>query len=258
MTAQTVLIIDDDPKIRTLLRNVLEDEGFSVREADDAAKTMDILSDTHIGLITLDINLGKDNGVDLAREIRRTSQVPIIMVTGKDDVIDRVVGLEVGADDYITKPFHVREVIARIRSVLRRAGGLGAMQPADPGETVVPDAEGGLHFCFDGMTAIPDRLELIDRNNTECNLTSGDFKLLFVFLERPNRILSRDQLMDLTGGLQWSPLDRTIDNQVARLRKKIERHPSSPKLIKTVRGVGYTFACKVQRFQTSDAPANRA
>lgn len=247
MTAQTVLIVDDDPKIRALLRNVLEGDGFSVREAGNAVETMKTLSESPVSLITLDIHMGSDNGVDLAREIRRTSQVPIIMVTGQDDVIDRVVGLEVGADDYITKPFHVREVIARIRSVLRRASDTKSSQPSEPIEAT----QSSWHFRFDGMTAIPDRLELLDRNNADCGLTSGDFRLLSVFLERPKHVLSRDQLMDLTGGIEWSPLDRTIDNQIARLRKKIERDPSRPKLIKTVRGVGYTLACDVQKLQPS-------
>lgn len=258
MTAQTVLIVDDDPKVRTLLRNVLEDDGFAVLEAENAAKTMEALADTPINLITLDVNLGNDNGVDLAREIRRTSDVPIIMVSGKDDVIDRVVGLEVGADDYITKPFHVREVTARIRSTLRRAEGTRAKQLGGAAKIVAPDTEHSLQFCFDGMTAVPDRLELLDRNNAECGLTSGDFKLLSVFLERPKRVLSRDQLMDFTGGIEWSPLDRTIDNQIARLRKKIERDPARPKLIKTVRGVGYTLACDVQKLQPSGSPAKSA
>lgn len=257
MTAQTVLIVDDDPKVRTLLRNVLEDDGFLVIEAENAAKAMETLSDTHVSLITLDVHLGKDNGVDLARAIRRTSQVPIIMVTGKDDVIDRVVGLEVGADDYITKPFHLRELTARIRSVLRRAGSQSATRFENTSETAL-HAEQNLNFRFDGMTAIPDRLELLDRNNTDCGLTSGDFRLLSVFLERPKRVLSRDQLMDLTGGTQWNPLDRTIDNQIARLRKKIERDPSSPKLIKTVRGVGYMLACDVQKLQPSGSTAKSA
>ena len=260
MTKQMILVVDDDPKIRNLLRNVLEDDGFGVSEAGTAAETMRIIETSAISLITLDLNLGSDNGIELARQIRRKSQVPIIMVTGKEDVIDRVVGLEVGADDYITKPFHVREVIARIRSVLRRA----ETTPA-----VLQDVAGALagiqvqflesaHFCFDGMIAIPDQMRLLDRDGTECGLTSGDFKLLDVFLNRPKRVLSRDQLMDLTGGTEWNPLDRAIDNQIARLRKKIERDPSEPKLIKTVRGVGYTLACEVQIAQPSEPPAKSA
>jgi len=251
MKDQTILVVEDDPKIRNLLRNVLEDEGARVVEAQTGPEVMGVVANEPLSLITLDLHLGADNGVDIARQIRTVSQVPIIMVTGKDDVIDRVVGLEVGADDYITKPFHVREVIARIRSVLRRAG-----VPAPPTE---PDVNAcSAHFSFDGMTAFPDRLELLDRENVPCDLTSGDFKLLGVFLNSPKRVLSRDQLMDSTGGLEWSPLDRTIDNQVARLRKKIERDPSKPQLIKTVRGIGYTFAIDVKVVQPSDVSAKSA
>jgi DNA-binding response OmpR family regulator len=260
MTDQTILVVDDDPKIRNLLRNVLEDDGFAVSEAETAAEVMQAIETSAVGLIILDLNLGSDNGIDLARKVRRISQVPIIMVTGKEDVIDRVVGLEVGADDYITKPFHVREVLARIRSVLRRSETTSKVSQGVV-ETVVSSPAHALesvHFSFDGMIAIPDQMRLMDRSGVECGLTSGDFKLLDVFLSRPKRVLSRDQLMDLTGGIEWNPLDRAIDNQIARLRKKIERNPSDPKLIKTVRGVGYTFACEVQIIQGSDTPAKSA
>jgi DNA-binding response OmpR family regulator len=254
MTNQTVLIVEDDLKIRTLLRNLLEDEGFQTLEADTARDALRLMQSTHITLVTLDIHLGKDNGVDLAREIRRTSQVPIIMLTGKDDVIDRVVGLEVGADDYMTKPFHVRELLARVRSVLRRAS--GDTNHIHQGETAVPEPSGeSRQFRFDELIATPARLELLDRSGADSGLTSGDFKLLTVFLNRPKHVLSRDQLMDMTGGLEWNPLDRTIDNQVARLRKKIERDPADPKLIKTMRGVGYTFACDVQVIHASNISA---
>lgn len=251
MKDQTILVVEDDPKIRTLLRNVLEDEGAQVVEAETGAEVMRVMAEKTLDLVTLDLHLGADNGIDIARQIRTVSQVPIIMVTGKDDVIDRIVGLEVGADDYITKPFHVREVIARIRSVLRRSAPPAPVSTAD---TPV----GSPRFKFDGMTACPDRLELLDRDNAPCELTSGDFKLLNVFLNSPKRVLSRDQLMDRTGGLEWSPLDRTIDNQVARLRKKIERTPAHPTLIKTVRGIGYTFASDVEIVQPSAVSANIA
>ncbi|NNE82127.1 MAG: response regulator transcription factor [Silicimonas sp.] len=253
MANQTLLIVEDDPKIRTLLVNVLEGEGYDVVQSDDGEEVLDLIAKQAIDLITLDIHLGSRNGLELAREIRSVSTVPIIMVTGQDDVIDRVVGLEVGADDYIAKPFHVREVIARVRSVLRRSGGREAENvnavPGDSPKQVAPESKA---FHFDGLTAIPDRMELLDRLGEDCKLTSGDFKLLTVFLDRPKHVLSRDRLMDLTGGLEWSPLDRTIDNQVARLRKKIERDPSEPKIIKTVRGVGYTLACDVQIVYPSD------
>ena len=204
-----------------------------------------------IDLLTLDINLGTDNGVELAREIRQQSQVPIVMVTGKDDVIDRVVGLEVGADDYISKPFHVRELTARIKSVMRRS--TGKMSTPSSTKYGIDTQDTAPTLRFDGMVATPERLELRNRDGRDCHLTSGDFKLLNVFLQRPKRILSRDQLMDLTGGIEWTPLDRTIDNQVARLRKKIERDPSRPQLIKPVRGVGYMLASDVERVQSSGA-----
>ncbi len=260
MTDRTILVVDDDPKIRSLLRHVLEDDGFAVSEAQTAAQVMKAIEESSINLITLDINLGSENGVDLARQIRLTSKVPIIMVTGKEDVIDRVVGLEVGADDYIIKPFHVREVLARIRSVLRRSETV--LVPLQDTAEASMD-EGGhisdsVHLSFDGMVAVPDEMRLIDRCGAECGLTSGDFKLLDVFLKRPKRVLSRDQLMDLTGGTEWNPMDRAIDNQIARLRKKIERDPANPKLIKTVRGVGYSFACEVLNTQASDVSVKRA
>ncbi|SEW26625.1 DNA-binding response regulator, OmpR family, contains REC and winged-helix (wHTH) domain [Cognatiyoonia koreensis] len=258
MSDQTILVVDDDSKIRTLLRNVFEAEGFQLREAADSKQTLAALDAENISLVTLDLHLGQEDGLDLARLIRQRSAVPIIMVTGKDDVIDRVVGLEMGADDYVTKPFHVREVVARARSVLRRSSQKEA-QPIDPiPELHAGGQESALQYHFDGLTAVPGRMEVLDRDGIDCGLTSGDFKLLNVFLERPMRVLSRDQLMDLTGGHAWSPLDRTIDNQIARLRKKIERDVSQPKIIKTVRGVGYTFAQPVKTAQLSDTSAKSA
>lgn len=259
MITQTILIVDDDPKIRALLRNVVEGDGFAVHEADCASETLAALEASPVDLITLDLHLGSENGLELAKEIRRHSDVPIIMVTGKDDVIDRIVGLELGADDYITKPFHIREVLARIRTVLRRSNHPAAQAPEIPDvSTSDPDQETSAYYRFDDLTAVPDRFELIDRDGADCGLTSGDFKLLTIFLERPKRVLSRDQLMDLIGGVEWSPLDRTIDNQVARLRKKIERDPSDPKIIKTVRGVGYTLACDVKVIHPSQSSAKSA
>jgi len=246
MRNSSILIVDNDPKIRMLLRNCLESEDARVFEASNADAALECVAHQHVDLVTLDLGLGADDGLDLAKRLRRVSTVPIVIVSGKDDVIDKVVGLELGADDYITKPFHVREVVARVKSVLRRTQVVGhkALCACDPPCTC-GQAESGERLAFDGFSARPDRFELIDRDGRAIELTSGDYKLLNVFLTHPKRVLSRDQLMDLTGGHDWAPLDRTIDNQVARLRKKIERSPSAPKLIKTVRGVGYTFACDV-------------
>ncbi len=245
MTEQTVLIVDDDAKVRTLLRRTLEADGFQACEAGDRAGTLSALADGPVSLVTLDLNLGDENGFDLAREIQRAHRVPIIMVTGRGDVIDRVVGLELGADDYIVKPFHPREMVARVRTVLRRAdaSARAAGRPDDIGNGIGR----GTRYEFDRMRADPGKLELLDRTGAPVDLTAGDFRLLEVFLMSPRRVLSRDAILDRLHGRSWSPYDRTIDNQVARLRKKIEQDPANPRLIKTVRGIGYSFAAEVRR-----------
>lgn len=247
MKNAVILVVDDDPKIRTLLRRCIEGEGGTVFEAGDKSGTLTQLARHSIDLVTLDLDLCKDDGLDVARTIRSQSKVPIIMVTAKEDVIDRVVGLEIGADDYITKPFHLREVVARINSVLRRS--------RDRVQPVVSDNRSAA-LRFDGMVAVIDQMSLQGRDGRSVELTSGEFRLLEVFLTRPKRVLSRENLMDLTGGNSYSPLDRTIDNQIARLRKKIERDPSTPKLISTVRGIGYSFTCDVQ--VADQAPKNKS
>lgn len=234
MAERRILVVDDDPKIRTLLRNCFETDGFQVSEAGDASGVEEAFRTKALDLVTLDINLSGENGFDIARNLRRNHDVPIIMVTGKDDVIDRVVGLELGADDYITKPFHVREMLARVRSVMRRYEG------RKPEQERVPTASGGsATLNLDGLKIDLDQMCLHGRDDQLSDLTMADFKLFKAFLDNPNRALSRDRLMDLIDGPEWVPLDRTIDNQVARLRRKIERDPSRPLLIKTIRGVGY-------------------
>lgn len=242
MDSGQILIVDDDPKVRKLLRRCLEAEGFQIAEAEDEPSALSLMKGQPFSLMTLDINLGEGDGFDIVKKVRQSSQMPIVMVTGKDDVIDRVVGLELGADDYITKPFHVREVVARVRSVLRRTQAAALEGTAETGGVTGPDTDELI--SFDGMEANFSRLELRDRNGKLGELTSGDFKLLGVFLKNSHRVLSRDRLMDLIDGPEWTPLDRTIDNQVARLRKKIERDPAHPQLIKTVRGIGYLWACR--------------
>ncbi len=231
MSQKTILVVDDDPKIRALLRRCLEADGYRVDEASDLATFRSVLASCRPDLITLDLILGAEDGFDVVRDARRTLDVPIIMITGKDDVIDRIVGLELGADDYLTKPFHVREVLARVRAVLRRSEVTPASAPAaDQGPAAV---------MLDGLTIDIDHMTLFARDGEARDLTTADFRLLAAFLDHPKRPLSRDLLMDLVGGLAWAPLDRTIDNQVARLRKKIERDAADPRLIRTVRGVGY-------------------
>jgi DNA-binding response OmpR family regulator len=174
--------------------------------------------------------------LDLARQIRQVRNVPIIMLTGKGDAIDRVVGLELGADDYLVKPFELRELLARVRAVLRRSNAAPAPEPS------------GLTFAFEDWVFDLDRRELSRRETAEIvDLTTSEFNLLEAFVKRPHRVLSRDDIMDLLKGHDWSPLDRSIDNLIARLRKKVESDPDRPRLIKTVRGVGYTLAVDVRR-----------
>ena len=244
MTGLRILVVDDDPKIRTLLRRCLERESYHVSEAANMSETLAKIAASAPDLITLDLQLGADDGFEIARGIRRVSDVPIVMVTGKADLIDRVVGLEIGADDYIVKPFHVREVIARIKSVLRRAS-VAAVR-AGP----LPAATQSQRLAFDGLVAIPDQFVLIDRDGAPVALTGSEFRLLAIFLGRPKRTLSRGQLLGLMGGHDYAPFDRTVDNQIARLRKKIERDPGQPALIKTVRGMGYMLATDVHRSES--------
>lgn len=244
--ANTILVVDDEPKIRRLLRRSLEANGFSVFEADSELSALDALRTKNVDLVTLDLQLGNENGLEVAKSVAAHSNVPIIMITSKSDIIDRVVGLELGAHDYITKPFNLREVTARVRSVLRRTkheDGRG-VAVAEKSQTA---ASTGPIMSFDGLTARLGHFELIGRDAEPLDLTSGDFRLLTVFLQNPKRVLSRDRLMDLLNGSEWAPLDRTIDNQVARLRRKIERDPAAPALIKTVRSIGYTFAMDVSK-----------
>jgi DNA-binding response OmpR family regulator len=241
-TCAHILVVDDEAEVRALLRTGLEREGFAVSEAKDGASLMAVLKKGNVDLITLDVRLSGEDGFSLAREIRAKQNVPIVMITGMGDMTDRVVGLELGADDYITKPFHMREALARIRAVLRRYASVA---------TEASRASRGLQqstrYAFDGWSLDIARRELKDPEDQLCELTTAEFNLLVILVERPGRVLSRDELMDLLKGHDWTPLDRSIDGLVARLRKKIERGSDSPQLVKTVRGVGYAFAGQVRR-----------
>jgi two-component system, OmpR family, response regulator len=233
-----ILVVDDDAEIRHLLRAALEREGYAVSEANDASTATSRLDRGGVSLITLDLTLGNDDGLTLARKIRASSDIPIIMVTGKSDTIDRVVGLELGADDYVSKPFNLREVVARVRAVLRRH------EPA--GRTAAKSAQHERYSFADWTFDITSR-ELSGKQGLHRDLTTGEFNLLELFVCRPQRVLTRDEIMDLLKGHDWSPVDRSIDALIVRLRKKIEPDPARPTLIKTVRGVGYVFAQDVHR-----------
>ena len=238
-----ILVVDDDARIRSMLRRYLKDEGFEISEAEDGPTMRSALAGKPADLVLLDLVLPGEDGFTLAHYIRQRSSTPIIMLTGKGDVIDRVAGLESGADDYIAKPFHLREVLARIRTVLRRA------QATSSSLTIATSLHENENqtLCFNGWTLDTAKRELADSSGQPVALTTGEFELLRAFARNPNRVLERDMLMDLVKGREWAAYDRSIDAQVVRLRRKIERDPSNPKLIKTVRGAGYLFAGTVSR-----------
>jgi two-component system, OmpR family, response regulator len=234
-----IMVVDDEGEVRALLRKCFEREGFQVVEAKDGAELRARIEQHPISLITLDLTLGGEDGLELAREIRAKCNIPIVMISGKGDTIDRVVGLELGADDYISKPFQLREVLARVRAVLRRYA------PAEV--PVTPAAPAHERYAFEDMVLdVPGR-ELTGGAGKSQELTTAEFNLLEIFVKRPHRVLSRDNIMDLLKGHEWSPLDRSIDALVGRLRKKIEPDAQHPRLIKTVRGVGYAFTADAKR-----------
>lgn len=239
--ASHILVVDDDQRVRDMLCRYLEQEGFSVTGVEDGVAMRRHLLDNPVDLVLLDLVMPGEDGLSLSREIRAGSDLPIIMLTGKGEPIDRVVGLEVGADDYITKPFHLREVLARIRSVLRRS----TIRPVtESGSDSDDDSE---RVQFAGWRFDMVRRELRSPDGSPVPLTTGEFDLLSALVKRPNRPLDRDQIMDLVKGQDWQPFDRSIDTQIGRLRKKLEADPKDPQLIKTVRGVGYVFTPKVER-----------
>jgi two-component system OmpR family response regulator len=227
-----ILIVDDHSEIRELVSHALVKEGFRVSVAAEGRAMRQVRADSRIDLILLDLMLPGEDGLSLCRSLRTQSSVPIIMLTAKGDEVDRVIGLEMGADDYLPKPFGSRELVARIRAVLRRSRESGAA----PGSTEQPK-----HYRFDRWRLDPGRRELVRDDGTVVPLSTGEYDLLVVFVERPQRVLSRDQLLDLARGRTATGLDRSIDTQVSRLRRKLEDDPTNPSIIRTVWGGGYTF-----------------
>lgn len=242
-----ILVVDDDHRIRTMLRRYLADEGFRVTEAGDGREMRAAFETAGpVDLVLLDLVMPGEDGFTLARDIRQRSSTPIIMLTGKGDLVDKVAGLEAGADDYIPKPFHLREVLARIRTVLRRAQPSVAPERAAGPPPPAPDSAAQV-LVFDGWQLDLAKRELRNPDGKLVAVTTGEFDLLRTFALHPNRVLDRDTLMALIKGREWAAYDRSIDAQVVRLRKKIERDPANPQLIKTVRGAGYLFAATVSR-----------
>ena len=225
-----ILVVDDDPGLRDLLLEYLGGEGFRVGAVADG-KAMDAyLAGNAVDLIILDLMLPGEDGLTLARKLKANTRIPIVMLSARGEDLDRIIGLEVGADDYLPKPFNPRELLARIRAVLRR--GAGESKEAER-------SAGNIRF---GALRLDLHSQRLTRDGAEVSLTSGDFALLQVFAEHPNRLLSRDQLMDFIKGYERNPFDRSIDVRVTRLRRKIEADPTNPVYIRTIWGKGYLFS----------------
>ncbi len=234
-SSEHILVVDDNREICHLLSKFLSKDGYRVSTAGDGKAMHKILDGSKIDLIVLDLMLPGDDGLALCRQLRAKSAVPVIMLTAKGDEIDRVIGLEMGADDYVAKPFSSRELLARIKAVLRRASSLPAAEEPLDSETI----------RFADWTLDTAKRELVSADGVIVPLSTGEYDMLMAFLHHPQRVLSRDQLLDLAHGRAAETFDRSIDTQVSRLRRKIEENPKDPKIIKTIWGGGYMFTSPV-------------
>jgi two-component system, OmpR family, response regulator len=233
--APHLLIVDDDKELCALLSKFLTRHGYRVSAAHNGSEMASVLETSRVSLVILDLMLPGDDGLALCRRIRATSTLPIIMLTAMGDEVDRIIGLEMGADDYLAKAANPRELLARVRAVLRRAGAPEAGAPVDQKRILE----------FAGWRLDVTHRQLYSAKDALVPLRAGEFELLLAFVERPQRVLSRDQLLDLSRGRSASVFDRSIDVQVSRLRRKIENDPKEPTLIKTVRSGGYVLAANV-------------
>ena len=230
-----ILIVDDERDIREPLASYLGKNGFRTSRAEDAAAARRVLAAYSIDLVVLDVMMPGEDGLSLCRHIRATSEVPVILLTAKSEDTDRIVGLEMGADDYVVKPFNPRELIARIKAVLRRSAGSAVRAP-----------ETGA-YAFGPWVLKTGERELVGEDGVAVPLSTGEYNLLLALVTRPRQVLTRDQLLDLAQGRDMAAFDRSIDNQISRLRKKVEPNPKEPRFIKTVWGGGYTLATEVSR-----------
>jgi two-component system, OmpR family, response regulator len=230
-----VLVVDDDRDLRALVGKYLAEHGFRVTQAANGREMMNAIETGRFDLVVLDLMMPGDSGLVLCQKIRERSGPPVIMLTAMSSEVDRVIGLEIGADDYMVKPFSPRELVARIKAVLRR------------GEQVAPTPDDlPLAYDFDGWRLEPAQRVLRAPGGAVVDITSGEFELLLAFVARPRRVLTRDQLLDLAHGRSNVGLDRSIDVQISRLRRKIEADPRQPAMIKTIRSGGYLFTSDVQ------------
>ena len=232
-----LLLVDDERSIREPLATYLGKQGFRVTHVGDAQAARQRLAGYAIDLVILDVMMPGEDGLSLCRHIRETGEIPVILLTARTDETDRIVGLEMGADDYVLKPFSPRELVARIKVILRRAAAGGMRQRA-------PDAAA---YAFGDWVLKAGERALVDRDGVSVPLSTGEFNLLLALVTRPRQVLSRDQLLALTQGREAQAFDRAIDNHVSRLRRKIEPDPKNPTFIKTVWGGGYTLSAEVTR-----------
>jgi two-component system OmpR family response regulator len=236
-TPIAILLVDDERSLREPLAEYLVRQGFEVREAESAAAARTMLAQNVPDIVLLDIMMPGEDGLSLCRHLVETRGLPTILLTAKGEAMDRIVGLEIGADDYVTKPFEPRELVARIRSVLRRA------DRATPAPTEEPV------FVFEGWQLDPLKRRLTDPEGALVPLSTAEFRMLRAFCEHPRQVLDRDRLLDLVQGREAHLFDRAVDNQVSRLRRKIEADSRNPHFIQTVRGDGYRFAADVARLE---------
>jgi two-component system OmpR family response regulator len=233
-----LLLVDDERSIREPLAAYLGRNGFRVTQATDAASARDRLKGYAIDLVILDIMMPGEDGLSLCRHIRETSETPVVLLTAMTEETDRIVGLEMGADDYVVKPFSPRELVARIKVILRRAARSGGVRQH------APDADS---YAFAGWVLKAGERVLVDRDGVTVPLSTGEFNLMLAFVTHPRQVLSRDQLLDITQGREANAFDRAIDNHISRLRRKVEEDVKNPMLIKTVWGGGYSLAADVTR-----------
>ncbi len=241
-----IAILDDEPEITALIGTYLRSHGYRVSEVHDGAALMALVQQDAPSLVLLDLGLPGEDGLAIARRLRELgAPVPLglIIVSGRGDAVDRVVGLEIGADDYVTKPFDLRELLARVKAVMRRIEGGPAASVAAPGTTGQNAQHNTLHFA--GFSLDRAARRLLGPDGIEVPLTSGEFELLAVFAQHPGRVLSRDFLLEQTRGREAAPFDRTIDVLVSRVRKKLEPEPQQPQILKSVRSVGYILVASV-------------
>ena len=235
-----ILLVDDETALREPLADYLSRQGFGVTQAGSSAEARGCIAAAHYDLVLLDIMMPGEDGLSLCRHLAETKRMPVIFITARGESTDRIVGLEIGGDDYVVKPFDPRELVARIRSVLRRAGRIAP----ESGEAVV--------YEFEGWRLDPLKRRLVDPEGAVVSISSAEFRLLMAFLDHPRQVLDRDRLLDMVQGREAHLFDRAVDNQISRLRRKIEPDSRNPQLIQTVWGGGYMLAAEVRKIAALD------